>query len=260
VTNAKGCSKTDSMTVTVNPLPPANAGTDTIICFSDSIQLNASTPSGVLYVWSPSTGLSNDSIANPMASPAETTTYTVTVTNANGCTATSEILITVKPLPFVSLASDADNNEIYVGDVITFTSTPSGYVNYQFYVNSASGQSSASNIYATNSLPNGQSTVYVIVTNNGCTNSSDTIPVTVKPFPTAFTPNGDGKNDIFLKGLNLEVFNRWGQLLYKGVDGWDGTYNGKKVSPGTYYYIVTLIGLDNSKTELKGSVTIADRN
>jgi gliding motility-associated-like protein len=144
--------------------------------------------------------------------------------------------------------------------LITFTSSPSGYDSYQFFYNSTSSPLSTNNFYATGSMPSGNSIlVWAIVTLNGCTNS-DTIPVTVKQFPTAFTPNGDGKNDLFLKGIHILVFNRWGQELYKGVDGWDGTYNGKKVSPGTYYYIATLIDLDNNKTEIKGSVTIADRN
>jgi len=257
VFNAQGCSRNDTMVLTVNPLPIPSAGADTIICFSDSIQLIAT--GGIDYVWTPPAGLSNDSIFNPMASPSETTTYTVTVTNANGCSATSQITIGVKPLPFVDLSSDALNNEIYLGDVITFTSTPSGYVNYQFYVNETSAVSGTENIYATNSLSQGNSSVYVVVTNNGCANTSDTLSVKVKPFPNAFTPNGDGINDVFLKGLELKVFNRWGQELYKGVNGWDGMYMGKRVATETYYYEVILYNLENQKTIIKGSVTIADK-
>ncbi|MBC7412283.1 MAG: gliding motility-associated C-terminal domain-containing protein, partial [Bacteroidia bacterium] len=54
----------------------------------------------------------------------------------------------------------------------------------------------------------------------------------------AFSPNGDGKNDLFLKGLDLTIFNRWGQILFTGNQGWDGKYNGSDVNAGTYYYTV----------------------
>jgi len=54
----------------------------------------------------------------------------------------------------------------------------------------------------------------------------------------AFTPNGDGKNDKFMPGWHLKVYNRNGILLYEGYDGWDGNYNGKEVSKGTYFYVL----------------------
>jgi gliding motility-associated-like protein len=66
--------------------------------------------------------------------------------------------------------------------------------------------------------------------------------------PNAFTPDGDGKNDIFLKGNKVEIVNRWGQKLFEGSDGWDGTVDGSLVSPGTYYYIATLPEYGGDKT------------
>ncbi|KIA86140.1 T9SS type A sorting domain-containing protein [Flavobacterium sp. AED] len=95
VTGANGCTKTDDVIVTVDKaLPSANAGSDvTINCTTTSTTLGAS--GGVSYSWSPATGLSATNIANPVATPATTTTYTVTVTGANGCTKTDSVIVTV---------------------------------------------------------------------------------------------------------------------------------------------------------------------
>lgn len=72
------------------------------------------------------------------------------------------------------------------------------------------------------------------------------LPLTVKSsvkIPNVFTPDGDGINDVFLSetpNVTIYILNRWGQELYSGSDGWDGTSNGKEMSAGTYFYIITL--------------------
>lgn len=54
----------------------------------------------------------------------------------------------------------------------------------------------------------------------------------------SFTPNGDGKNDLFMAGWHIQVYNRDGVLLYDGTGGWDGKYKGKMVAKDTYLYVV----------------------
>ncbi|MDR1583249.1 MAG: T9SS type B sorting domain-containing protein, partial [Prevotellaceae bacterium] len=54
--------------------------------------------------------------------------------------------------------------------------------------------------------------------------------------PKAFTPNGDGINDIFMRGYKVVIFDRLGIEMFKGEDGWDGTYKGKPVEPDIYFY------------------------
>ncbi len=93
VRDANGCEGTDQVTVIVTPGDAVDAGQDVTTCDGQSAQLNAS--GGVAYVWSPATGLSSTTIANPSASPASTTTYTVTVTNAQGCTNTDQVTVTI---------------------------------------------------------------------------------------------------------------------------------------------------------------------
>ena len=98
VTNAEGCSAEDSVVITVNR-PVANAGNDISICAGSSVMLKAT--GGITYRWSPTTGLSNPDIANPIADPNKTTIYEVTVTDINNCTDTDQVLVTVNPDPTI---------------------------------------------------------------------------------------------------------------------------------------------------------------
>lgn len=77
--------------------------------------------------------------------------------------------------------------------------------------------------------------------------------------PNAFTPDGNGKNDVFMKGYYVMIFNRWGQEIFEGDDGWDGTHNGKVVSPGTYFYELIIPDIDNSTKTLTGSITLVSK-
>jgi photosystem II stability/assembly factor-like uncharacterized protein len=102
VTSPSGCTASDNVSVTVLPLT-ANAGADKTILCGGTAQLDAVatnyTGTGILrYKWSPSTGLNNDTIANPTSKTISNTTYTVTVTSPSGCTATDNVIVTVTPL------------------------------------------------------------------------------------------------------------------------------------------------------------------
>ncbi len=104
VTNANnGCSASDNTTVTENnALPNAVAGNDATVCAGGSTQLNAGGSTGqgtLLYSWTPTMGLSNPNIPNPVATPTSTTTYTVKVTSGNGCTDTDNIIVNVDQQP-----------------------------------------------------------------------------------------------------------------------------------------------------------------
>jgi hypothetical protein len=94
-----GIAMTGTVSVAVNALPIVNAGADENICAGQSVQLNAT--GGVTYSWLPIAGLNSSNIGNPVASPASSTTYTVTATDVNGCTATDQMEVAVKPAPVV---------------------------------------------------------------------------------------------------------------------------------------------------------------
>ena len=72
----------------------------------------------------------------------------------------------------------------------------------------------------------------------------------------AFSPNNDGVNDIYLEGFDITIFNRWGDRLFNGNTGWDGTYNGQKVSNGTYYALIRYTDLNGDKKTITTPVTL----
>lgn len=85
--------------------------------------------------------------------------------------------------------------------------------------------------------------------------------------PNAFSPNGDGKNDIYrpkpgyksIVDFKAYIFNRWGQKLYEWTDpstGWDGTYRGKPVAQGVYYCLVKAKGADGRQFNIKRDVNL----
>ncbi|MDQ3071845.1 MAG: gliding motility-associated C-terminal domain-containing protein [Bacteroidota bacterium] len=111
VTDENGCSTTDSVKVTVNPLPKAEAGNARVTCYGDSTRLGGSpTASGskapYVYRWQPSTGITFPDSANPYARPLTTTVYTLKATDANGCISEDSVKITVNPLPVITAGTD----------------------------------------------------------------------------------------------------------------------------------------------------------
>ncbi len=99
-----GCDLYDTVNVIVHDLPPVDAGPDQMICGSGSIRLRAS--GGVNYWWDDSPDLSCIDCANPVATPTQTTTYFVTVWDAEGCQARDSVTITVHPYPDIAAGND----------------------------------------------------------------------------------------------------------------------------------------------------------
>ena len=104
--DANGCDVTGEVTITVYPEMIVEAGAGVELCAGGDVQLNATVmtsdspmSTNFIYSWGPTSGLSNPNIANPLASPATTTTYTVTVTDEHGCTATDDVAVNVFEMP-----------------------------------------------------------------------------------------------------------------------------------------------------------------
>ncbi len=113
-----GCSDSVEVTVTVHDLPVVSAGQDQEICTGLSATLQAS--GAATYSWSPGTGLSCTNCDNPTATPAGTTTYTLVGTDGNGCRDTTEVTVTLLPLPTITTSPDED---ICIGDSISLTAS-----------------------------------------------------------------------------------------------------------------------------------------
>lgn len=97
---AGSCPATDTQVMNINPAPTVSAGSDEEICEDESTGLQAT--GAVSYSWSPGSGLSSTSIANPTASPNSTTTYTVTGTDGNNCSSSDQVTVVVNQNPNVT--------------------------------------------------------------------------------------------------------------------------------------------------------------
>jgi gliding motility-associated-like protein len=185
--NAGGCSApitSNTVIAGIDPLPVVTFAPSTVSINSGASTTLAPQITGDIatYSWTPTTGLSDPTIQDPVASPASTTQYTLQVTTTQGCQASGTVTV----------------------DVFT----------------------------------------QIII-------------------PNTFTPNGDGINDIwdikgleFFPGATVEVYNRYGSLVYRSVNyaiPWDGKFDGKLLPVSTYYYI---IDPKNGKAKLSGSLTI----
>lgn len=173
---SSGCVSLDTILVTVNPRPQANAGADQVVCNGLPAQLQAS--GGLSYSWSPAAGLSATNIANPTANPAQTTDYIVTVTNASGCSSTDTVRV------FVPVVLAGSNQNICRGGSAQLQANligaPAGAVSYSW--SPATGLS-ATNIANPLASP-ATTTVYTVTaTINGCA-VSNTVAVIVNPTPT----------------------------------------------------------------------------
>ena len=189
VTDATGCVSTSSTTITLHPLPDADGGSDREICSGSAVIIGGSpTASGGIgpytYTWSPATGLNSATIANPSASPAISTTYTVTVTDANGCASSAQTSVTINALPQLSAGQNSGicpGGSVVIGGVPTATGGTFPYT-YSWSPSTGLNNPTAANPIAS---PAATTTYQVIVTDAaGCTGSSSVI-VTVYPMPSA---------------------------------------------------------------------------
>lgn len=155
VTDLNGCQDVDAVTVTVNPLPVANAGPDAAICLGDCATLTAS--GGLSYEWN-----TLETTASITVCPTDSTFYTVTVTGAGGCSATDVVEVIVNPAAIIS-AQPADVG-VDLGSAATFVVIANGASGYQWQV-SADGGSTWTDVV--------DGAVYV-----GATTAALTVPIT----------------------------------------------------------------------------------
>ena len=197
VTDSNSCVQTDTMNLEIYELPPAYAGEDTVLCIGDTIQLAAS--GGIGYHWSPNESMTNDTINDPLVSPENTLTYTVVVTDINGCEESDEVEITVYPLPVITTNQDSlickgGTATLWATGGESYSWTPSDYLN----------QIEGDTVLST---PESNITYTVLVTDSNTCWSTAEVPVEVNAEPTAgmdftMTPSCDG---IFVEFENTSI-------------------------------------------------------
>lgn len=158
VITTTNCASQNQITVTVNPLPVVSAGNDVSFCSSTNVTLCATGAAN--YNWSPAFGLSDSTIACPVAGPTQSTTYVVTGTDVNGCVDTDTVSVILFPFPGVPVITQ---------NVAVLTSSAAS--TYQWYFNNNPIAGATSQSYT----PTQNGTYYVVVTDsNGCTSFSST--------------------------------------------------------------------------------------
>jgi gliding motility-associated-like protein len=218
-----------------------------ITCFGyddGSALANANGGTGLLkYEWNTSPKQSN-----PLATNLTKGTHKITVIDVYGCSDSATISITEpeKIIPTI------EGGRIAVRDIphnLSSNVTPLQTYTYQWRPSSVFGnstnQSSINGVFQSTTLVTLRTT-----DNDGCY-GEDTATITVlMPFilqmPNAFSPNNDGINDVFkisdyFDVEQLEIYNRWGELLFKGDaknPTWDGKYNGQTVPEGSYLFLI----------------------
>lgn len=197
--------------------------------------------------------------------------HIITAVNNFGCVT---ILTAIVPEPLNGIADILpDDTTIAVGQTIqvfsTFTPYSASDINFYSWTPSEGlSCTDCPNPYVT---PYGRQNQYTLTINynkNCVATASITVLVTNNLeiyIPNAFTPNGDGNNDVFLiygqgiKTVDLTIFNRWGEKVFDSGSqfiGWDGTYKGELQNPGVYSYNAQIYFLDNKTIRKTGSVTL----
>ena len=267
----RGCKAYD--TVLLNVIHPFDmlVSPDDTICSGRAVSLHAR--KAQRYLWSPSTGLSGTDIADPVATPAATTNYQVIGYDDHHCfTDTGHINITVGPNPALEIGPDVTAS---AGSSVTFNPvTQNGPI--------VSWNWSPSTNLSCTDCPNPTATVannttYLLTVENtyGCIVTDTVVIITFCKnsqvfIPNAFTPDGDGINDVLMvrgNGITVKsfrVFNRWGNVVFEKQQfspndprfGWDGRVRGVLASPDVYVFTAEVTCDNGVVYTYKGNTTI----
>jgi gliding motility-associated-like protein len=336
-----GCvGSTETFQITVHPTPAANAGTDVAVCEDASLPfIGSPAVAGNTYQWTPATGLSSSTAANPQVqnNTPGTTNYSLTVTSAFGCTNTDNVQVTFNPLPTVSFNADAEGcspltvtftntsansvdcvwdiegigivnscgsfsevftnagtydvtltitdvngctNSLTENDIIKvypqavaafdvdavsqsvlnpefhFTNTSTNASSYQWNFGDGSTSTAVNPVHL---YPYEENAYTVQLIANNEYNCPDVVSMTINVtqeliiyVPNTFTPDGDEHNNTFYPVLSsgfdkfnytLYIFNRWGEIIFESHDpdfGWDGTYHDQLCMDGVYVWKIVV--------------------
>ena len=262
VTDANGCTALQTVNVPVDPALVATSNGLNTICAGDSTVITASASGGTAgytYSWAPVSSTATSVIV----SPTTTTTYTVYVTDAIGCTDVSNgVTVTVNPTPVANFSSNppttTPTTNINFSDLSSVTS---GNISTWYWSFGDGDTSQTQNPVHQYALP-GTYNVCLVVYAGVCVDSICRVYV-VEPLdvivPNVITPNGDGKNDSlifknleFFPNSDLKIYDRWGKLVYESPN-YINDWQGDKVSDGTYYFVLQIPGIPDPK---KGFVEV----
>jgi gliding motility-associated-like protein len=267
---SNGCKDTISKSIYVNPSPipqfstsPACKGNE--VFFVD----NSFISNGIItsWNWNFENGNASSSLQNPsyIFENSGNAIVSLTVVSDSNCTVTLTDTLTIMEGPTADF-SFTPSSAFTLEDVnFTDLSTNGPINNWLWDFGDGSGETTQNPVHQY--ADGGTYNIKLIVTDtSGCKNSTvKSILVGLPPaLPSAFTPNGDGENDVFIiRGgpfdeVDFKVYNNWGQLVFSSTDvnqGWDGTYNNEDAPLGVYTWTFTVI-INETVITKEGDVTL----
>lgn len=265
------CSKMDSVTVYFVGGSLTISGNDTI-CINDPTTLTAaiSVPGITFdYIWSPASVLTPSSQDNVVtANPPISQWIYCDANGSNGCFDRDSIFVTVGNLG-ATVTATANPLVVLPGETSVLSAAPSGFT----YSWTPTDGLSSPNSQQTNATVF-ETTNYTVSVSDGICTESATVQVKVMAVvcdrtfvyvPNAFSPNGDGENEmLYVRSaiateIEFKVFDRWGELVFETTDintGWDGTFRGKKLDPDVYDYYLRAVCVGGNEEIIKGNITL----
>jgi len=288
-TNATGCPSATrtAVNITVEPAPsaPQITSTGTSVCPGSPTTLTAtvSDPGATVAWYTTATGGTAIATGTSFTTPAltaSTTYYAAAMNGTSGCASATRTPVTITILqqlspPLVSVGTTTASSITFTWGAVT------GAVAYQVSIDNGAtftdpSSGTAGLTHTVAGLQPSQSITIVVraVGSSSCQlsdNSAAVTGTTTNPngdgifVPNAFTPNGDGKNDIeyvygtSIKSLKFYVYDQWGEMIYSSLSqssGWDGTYKGTKQPVGVYVYYLDAVMNDGQHIKKKGTITL----
>jgi gliding motility-associated-like protein len=254
IVDFNGCeSMPATIDVMVNPAPTFSLIADTTICAGSEITIDG--PDGfITYEWS--TGASSPSIS------AGAGTYSLVVFDEIGCSGSAEVNIS-ETGPEAAFGFSPPS-PVTPGTIVSFTDLSEEGENplaNWFWQFGDGAQTNVQNPQHNYPLPGNYEIIFAVFDDQGCESiSRQNITVSFDfEIPEGFSPNGDGKNDLFVingleefPGSSLQIFNRWGQVVFES-NNYQNNWDGKDAVDGTYFYILKL----SSNQDITGNVVLA---
>lgn len=267
-----GCFATDSVVVDFISSAISLAANDSICAgeLTSVTAINSNSTIAFTYLWTPDSVIVVPSVTYQVQVQPMVTQYLyVTASSSSGCVVEDSILIVVSNIPNGTVIASASETLVPEGGTTILLGEPPG-LSYQWTptddLTNPTMQTTAATVQET--------TIYTLTASDGICSKSDTVLVKAYGFiceepyvfvPNAFSPNGDGENDILyvrgpmIEGMVFRIFDRWGEMVFESTDrnfGWDGNFRGKPLDPDVYDYYLKAICIGGEESIIKGNISL----
>ncbi|HBH06158.1 MAG TPA: hypothetical protein DDX92_06120 [Flavobacteriales bacterium] len=275
VITSSGCTETDS-TLIIQSDEVLNISESTFLCYGDSILLQVTSEvsdNEYAFLWSPAQWLLSQSDSSiVLARPEVNTLFEVQGINDSGCVYLDSVLINVSTLRPEETSVYSDNDSLLLGSSTTLHAIPDMF-DYSWSPTGSLSDPTSAHPEATPTESTTYTVTFIDPVFRVC-KTTQTIDIQVFEIkcdektitiPNAFSPNGDGENDVFritgevVQDYNLGIYNRWGQQVFSTDTGpreWDGTFEGNPLNPAVFVYELEVTCIDGQNFRKKGNITL----